>query len=334
MMTPEAAEGRARRKLPVEVESLSHYYGERHALKEISFSVERGEIFGFLGPNGGGKTTLFHILSTYILPSGGHATIFGEDVVLSPAAARAKMGVVFQSPSLDKMLTAEENLMHQGHLYGLSGADLISRIEHALVSVGLESRAKQRVSTFSGGMQRRVEIAKALLHRPELLLLDEPGTGLDPGARREVWQQLQSLKADGVTCLLTTHLMDEAEKCDRLAILHHGKIVAQGTPDQLKAVVGGEVLTLESREPEALRHGIAERFGGEPAVFGDSVRIEAARIEDTAAPALLVSLIEAFPGQIQSAKLGKPTLEDAFVHLTGSGFHQAESTTETHAKRY
>jgi ABC-2 type transport system ATP-binding protein len=195
----------------VEVSALSHNYGERAALKNLTFSVKPGEIFGLLGPNGGGKTTTFRILSTLIRPSGGTARILGFDVLSQPQEVRRRIGVVFQSPSLDKKLTAYENLRHQGHLYGLSGVKLSERIALLLERVKLADRAAEYVESFSGGMRRRVELAKGLLHAPQVLLLDEPSTGLDPGARRDLWQYLQELsRNEGVTSILTTHYMEVA----------------------------------------------------------------------------------------------------------------------------
>jgi len=229
--------------LSVDVEGLTHRYGERTALDGVSFSVRSGEVFGLVGPNGGGKTTLFKILSTALAPSSGSARVAGVDV--RDGAVRRRIGVVFQSPSLDGKLTVGENLLHHGHLYGLSGSGLKERIGEELTRFGLKDRMGDRVEKLSGGLQRRVELAKSLLHRPEVLLLDEPSTGLDPGARRDLWDALRGLK--GVTVLLTTHLLEEAERCDRMAILHKGKIVALGEPLTLRGEIGGDVVTVRSR---------------------------------------------------------------------------------------
>ncbi|MGH9788764.1 MAG: ABC transporter ATP-binding protein, partial [Candidatus Acidiferrales bacterium] len=200
----------------IEIENLSHAYGERVALRDVAFSVGRGELFGLLGPNGGGKTTLFKILATLLLPRGGHARVFGDDVAANPMAVRRRLGVVFQSSSLDPKLTVTENLRHQGHLYGLRGARLQARMEELLKRLGIADRRDERAEKLSGGLRRRVEIAKGLLHQPEVLLLDEPSTGLDAGARRDLRLYLRQLcDQDGVTVFLTTHFMDEAESCDR-----------------------------------------------------------------------------------------------------------------------
>src|SRR5579872_232284 len=230
--------GRSSPAAAIEVEGLRHSYGERAALRGVSFDVRPGEIFALLGPNGSGKTTLFRILSTLMLPTGGRAVIARFDPARQPAEVRRRLGIVFQSPSADLKLTVAENLRHQGHLYGLRGAVLRERIEEMLGRVGLADRARDKVETLSGGMQRRVELAKGLMHRPDVLLLDEPTTGLDPGARLDVWQYLRELRAqERVSILVTTHLMEEAERCDRLAILNSGEIVALGTPVALRGQI-------------------------------------------------------------------------------------------------
>ncbi|HUR38220.1 MAG TPA: ABC transporter ATP-binding protein, partial [Planctomycetota bacterium] len=241
--------------MSVEIDGLTHRYGERLALDGVSFSVRKGEVFGLLGPNGGGKTTLFKILSTALRPTSGSARIEGVDV--RDDAVRRRIGVVFQAPGLDQKLTVAENLLHQGHLYGLRGAALRRRIDEELGRFKLSDRARDRVEKLSGGLQRRVELAKALLHQPEILLLDEPSTGLDPGARRDLWDALRSLK--GVTVLLTTHLLEEAERCDRLAILHKGKLVALGAPLDLRGEIGGDVVTIRAKDAEALAAAIREK---------------------------------------------------------------------------
>jgi ABC-2 type transport system ATP-binding protein len=304
----------------VEVPSVSHTYppaergGEpRRALKEVSFEVRQAEIFGLLGPNGGGKTTLFKILSTLLAASGGAVRIAGRDARTEPHEVRRLLGVAFQSPSLDKKLTAEENLMHQGHLYGLHGRELKTRIGGMLERVGMRDHARDLVENLSGGMARRVELAKTLLHRPVLLLLDEPSTGLDPGARRDLWNQLKLLRArDGVTVLLTTHLMEEAAQCDRIALLNRGEIVALGTPEQLTSEIGGDVINVHARDPESLRAEIEARFVCAATVLDGSIRIER-----DAGHQFIPQLVAAFPGRIEAVSLGKPTLEDVFIHRTG-----------------
>src|ERR1051326_4055194 len=257
----------------IRVEDIRHSYGKRSALKGISFDVAAGEIFGLLGPNGSGKTTLFRIVSTLMLPTSGRALVSGFDSTRQPDEVRRRIGVVFQSKSVDLKLTAAENLWHQGHLYGLRGVTLKSRIQEMLERVALADRAKDKVETFSGGMQRRVELAKGLMHRPSVLLLDEPTTGLDPGARRDLWLYLDTLKnEEHVTIVVTTHLMEEAERCDRLVILNHGKVVALGTPAELTSEIGGDVILLETRNAESLAQRIQSRFNAQTQVLDGSVR--------------------------------------------------------------
>ena len=297
----------------VEVEGLHHHYGSREALAGISLEISRGEIFGLLGPNGGGKTTLFKILSTLMSATGGIVRVFGHDLVREPDAIRRHLGVVFQHPSLDSKLTVMENLQHHGHLYGLRGTALRTRAEALLERLDLGERADDRVETLSGGLRRRVELAKALVHQPDLLLLDEPSTGLDPGARRDFTNHLGQLREqDGVTVVLTTHILDEAERCDRVGILHRGKLVALGTPDDLKARLGGDVVVVQTMNPHGLQVKLRERFGCEPALVDGSLRVERPRGHE-----FVREVVDAFPGEVQSVTFGKPTLEDVFIHLTG-----------------
>jgi len=298
----------------IRVENLTHKYGDRAALNGISFEVRKGEIFGLLGPNGGGKSTLFRVLSTMMAPTSGSAEVAGIDVARDPGAVRRIAGVVFQTQSLDKALTVEENLRAQGHLHGLSGAELRRRMDGAMERLGLADRRKDLVESLSGGLKRRVEIGKALLHKPEVLLMDEASTGLDPAARRELSKHVEMLReTEGVTILLTTHILEEAERCDRLALLHQGNIVAQGTPRELRSNIGGDVVVLEACDTEALVAGIRERFGVKPVVADGHVRIEIAN-----GHRFITEVVEAFPGAIDSVGLHKPTLEDVFVRETGA----------------
>jgi ABC-2 type transport system ATP-binding protein len=301
----------------ISVQSLVHRYEDRTALNGVSFDVRPAELFGLLGPNGSGKTTLFRILSTLMIPTAGRAVIMGYDAAQNPASVRRQIGVVFQAQSVDQKLTAYENLWHQGHLYGLRGAALKARVGEILTRVGLADRAEERVETFSGGMQRRVELAKGLLHRPGVLLLDEPTTGLDPGARRDLWQYLQMLRdEEQVSVLVTTHLMEEAERCDRLAILNEGNLVALGTPLELKSEIGGDVIMLDAAlDASLLAEHIRARFPVEVAILGNQVRIER---ED--GHRFVPDLVEAFPGEIQAISVSKPALEDVFIRRTGHRF--------------
>jgi ABC-2 type transport system ATP-binding protein len=300
----------------VQIQNLTHAYGDRIALRNLSLSIEPASIFGFLGPNGSGKTTLFRILSTLIPVHDGAVSMLGMDLGTQRDLIRRQIGIVFQSPSLDKQLTAEENLRHQGHLYGLSGKPLEERIDEMLKRVGLSERPREYVSTFSGGMRRRVELAKGLLHRPRILLLDEPSTGLDPGARLDLWRYLLEIRQrDGVTILVTTHLMDEAEHCDRLAILDRGQLIATNSPAALKDQIGGDVITLTTSDAPSLQSAIRDKFQIEPVAVDNALRIERDRGHE-----FIPQLVESFPGMIRSISLGKPTLEDVFVRATGRRF--------------
>lgn len=304
---------------PIVLSSLTHDYGTRVALDHLSFSVAPAQIFGLLGPNGSGKTTLFRILSTLMVPSGGMATIRGFNVAKEPAQVRQQTGIVFQSRSLDIKLTIEENLRHAGHLYGLSGKHLRLRIDDVLRRVALSDRRKDYVETLSGGMQRRVELAKGLIHSPAVLLLDEPTTGLDPGARLDLWQYLRMLRdEEGVTVLVTTHLMEEAEYCDRLAILSEGKLVALGSPEELKSTIGGDVVLFET-ESENAAHSLAARMTGRfnvaPTVLGNTVRLEREN-----GHRFLTAVLDAFPGEVRAVSVSRPRLEDVFIQRTGHRF--------------
>jgi ABC-2 type transport system ATP-binding protein len=279
----------------------------------VSFQVPRGELFGLLGPNGSGKSTLFKLLSTLVPLADGAARILGHDVAREPAAVRRRIGVVFQHPSVDGLLTVEENLVHHARLHGIAGRRLAAAVEAVLARLGLADRRRERASRLSGGLKRRVELGKALVVGAELLLLDEPSTGLDPAARREVLAYLAELRAaEGITVVLTTHDMDEAERCDRVAILDAGRLVALGTPDVLKADVGGDVLVVAAAAPEALRDAVRARFGVDGRVVDGTLRLERARGHE-----LVRDLIEAFPDAVRSVTYGKPTLEDVYVRLTG-----------------
>ena len=301
----------------ISAQNLVHRYENRTALNGVSFDVRPAELFGLLGPNGSGKTTLFRILSTLMIPTGGRALVLGCDSAQDAASLRRQIGVVFQAQSVDPKLTAYENLWHQGHLYGLRGSALKRRVQEILTRVGLSDRAKERVETFSGGMQRRIELAKGLLHHPGVLLLDEPTTGLDPGARRDLWQYLQILRdEEHVSVLVTTHLMEEAERCDRLAIMNEGNLVALGTPAELKNEIGGDVILLDAaRDANSLAQEIRNRFHVDTTVLGNQVRIER-----EGGHRFVPDVVEAFPGEIQAISVSKPALEDVFIHRTGHKF--------------
>jgi ABC-2 type transport system ATP-binding protein len=253
-------------------------------------------------------------------PTSGTVRIFDLDIAARPDQVRRILGVVFQHPSLDKKLTVRENLLHQGHLYNLRGTFLHDRITEMLSRVGVLDRADELVEHLSGGLQRRVELAKAVLHRPRLLILDEPSTGLDPGARRDFDSYLQELRTtDGVTVLLTTHILSEAEHCDRLGILDTGSLVALGTPLKLKQEIGGDIISVSSKEPGILAESIRKYFNATPQVMDGILRIERNNGHE-----FIPELIQAFPGKIESVTLSKPSLEDVFIHKTGHRFWEHE----------
>ena len=300
----------------IEVENLSHAYQTRRALDNVSFSISCGEVFGLLGPNGSGKTTLFRILSTLMPVTSGTVRVLGHDLTTEVKAVRKLLGVVFQHPGLDGKLTVVENLRHHGHLYGLAGKSLRYRISELLERFGVADRAKESVERLSGGLQRRVEIAKAMLHSPRVLLLDEPASGLDVTARRQLNGYLGALAdTENILVLLTTHLLDDAEACNRVGILDVGKLVAIGEPDELKAQVSGDVILIECIDKEVLCTEIAKKFGVSSVLAGNLLRVECERGHE-----FVRDIVATFPDEIQSVRFGKPTLEDVFIKLTGNPF--------------
>lgn len=307
----------------VQTVGLSHAYGSRPALSSLDLRIERGELFAVLGPNGGGKSTLFRLLSTLAPVQTGSAQVLGHDCLREQHLVRQKIGVVFQAPSLDRKLTVAENLDCQGALYGLAGAQLRERRDMLLAQFGLADRARDRVETLSGGLRRRLEVTKGLLHEPELLLMDEPTTGLDPAARSDLWRYLAELRtASDVTIVFTTHLLDEADAADRIAILNLGQLVALGNPAQLKAEISGDSITIETDKPQELMRGLAEKFSLEASLLDGVVRLE---VPD--GHQWIARLAEAFPGQIAALRVGKPTVEDVFIAKTGHRFWRETQET-------
>jgi ABC-2 type transport system ATP-binding protein len=301
----------------IELSDVGFNYGDRRALDAISFAIAEHEMFGLLGPNGGGKTTLFKLLSTLVPLQSGDARILGIDLRTGTAALRRALGVVFQHPSVDGKLTVAENLAHHGRLYGISGAPLRDRVRTMLDRVGLTARADDLVETLSGGLRRRVELAKALLHGPRLLILDEPSTGLDPAARRDFLNYLADLRdREGITIVLTTHHMEEAERCDRIGVLDQGRLVAIAPPGDLKSRVGGDVVVIHAPDPGTLQQKIEQRMRIKTALVDGTLRVERPRGHE-----FVRDVVEAFGAEIESVTFGKPTLEDVFVHLTGRRFN-------------
>lgn len=291
--------------------------GAAFALDGLSFRIEQAGLIGLLGPNGSGKSTLFRILTTMLAPGGGRAAVCGFDTVREAAKVRAEIGVVFQESSLDRKLSVRENLRFQGNLFGLSGAKLDERVREATLRLAVEDRLDAPVHTLSGGLRRRVEIAKALLHRPRLLLLDEPSTGLDPQARRDLWKYLRELHEEsGTSVVAATHYLEEADRCHRVLIMHEGHLVADGEPSALKREVGGDVLVVESGEPQAILDAVGRRSGTVATVADGALRVESPD-----GVALLTELMQSHSSQIRELRLHPPTLEDVYFRVTGKEFH-------------
>ncbi len=309
----------------LEVEGLTRRFKGRVALDGLSFSVAKGETFGLLGPNGAGKSTAFQILACLLRPDAGTVRFAGAPLTLDDPALRTRLGVVFQKSSLDDQLTARENLVLMARLFALPPKLAAERVEQMLALVELADRADERVGTFSGGMKRRLELARALVHRPSVLLMDEPTQGLDEASFRRFWAHLKALREQsGLTVLLTTHRPEEAAFCDRLAILHGGKRVALETPSALAARVGGDVISVEAAELEALQREVAERFSLPSQVVDGRLLIE-----QSEGHAWIPRLVEAFPkGRLASVSLRRPTLADVFAKLTGQALGADAPTPE------
>lgn len=304
----------------VETHELGRDFGPRAALSGVTLSVRTGEMFALLGPNGSGKTTLFRILSTLLAPTSGSARVGGFDVVRDAIRVREHLGVVFQSPALDPQLTVVENLRCAGQLYGLRGAKLEERILDATKALDVAERLGDGVKTLSGGLQRRVEIAKSMLPRPRVLLLDEPSTGLDPAAREGLRVALEKLRSESaVTIVMTTHLLDEAERCDRVAVLHRGRLVACDAPSALRAQLGSDVAVLSGADPAALAAKVRADFGWPAEVRAGRVRVEVPHGPEGAA-----RLVSAMGGTADTISVGRPTLEDVFFKLTGESWNTEE----------
>lgn len=312
----------------VEVSELTKKYGEVLAVDGVSFQVFKGELFGFLGPNGAGKSTTIKILATLARPTSGSARLNGYDVTSRPDEVRRCIGLVFQDPSLDERLTAEENLHFHAVLYGVDPRDLRRRMAEVLELVELKDRARSLVRTFSGGMRRRLEIARGLLHYPAVLFLDEPTIGLDPQTRNRIWEYILELRRrEGLTIFMTTHYMDEAEICDRIAIIDHGRIVALDTPSNLKRLVGGDVLTLHTQEGDGLAAEIEERFGCPVTRSENELQLEV-----TDAATFLPGLLGHFGGRVKAINLRRPTLDDVFLKLTGRAIREEEASSTEHLR--
>lgn len=301
--------------LALSVEHVSHNYGEMQALRQLDLEVHPGEIFGLLGPNGSGKTTLFRLISTLLPVQSGEIKVFGQSLNTAMELVRGAIGIVFQSPSLDPKLSVLENIRCQAALYGIRGKERDARIDEVTGQLGIQDRLDSRCEDLSGGLKRRVELAKGILHRPRLLLMDEPSTGLDPAARLDMWHALQELQSSfGVTILLTTHLLEEADKANRIAILHEGSAVAVGAPTELRGALGEQVLRVQTTDQASVMEWLEAR-GVQPQKVDQQLRVNSA-----SASQLVEPLSQAFGERIQTLSLGQPSLEDVFIARTGHRF--------------
>lgn len=311
-------------ELAVEIDAVSHAYGSHQALKDVSFNVQKHAFFGLLGPNGSGKTTLFRIISSLLAPGSGSCTVMGHETIHAPKNVRMNLGVVFQQPSLDDALTVRQNLTFHGALYSIGSSDLKKRIEYLSTKLQIKDRLDSKVGQLSGGLKRRADLVRGLLHQPRLLLLDEPTTGLDPIARHDFWQLLSSIrKEEGITMILATHLLDEAESCDDVVIMDTGKVTVQGNPESLRENLGDKMLWLTSVNPSELASRLKSDFG-----FDVSEVDGALCIKDGRAVQSLPSLYESMPGLIESATVRNPTLEDVFLMYAHRSFSSAHQDAE------
>jgi ABC-2 type transport system ATP-binding protein len=302
------------------VNGLSKRYGDIEAVREVDFEVPVGAVFGFLGPNGAGKTTTINMLCTLVKPTAGSATVAGHDVVRERDDVRRNIGLVFQDPTLDSYLTAEQNMRLHAELYGIQSDLVKPRMHQVMTMVGLWERKDSVVGTFSGGMRRRLEIARGLLHSPRVLFLDEPTIGLDPQTRRSIWNYVRELRqTEEITIFMTTHYMDEAEWCDRIAIMDQGRIVALDAPETLKAEVGKDRVTIHTADDAAAIAELSQRFDVEARISEGAVMINVPRGEQFV-PRLFADL--SVP--IQSVSVSRPTLDDVFMSYTGTTIRDAE----------
>jgi ABC-2 type transport system ATP-binding protein len=313
----------------IAVRGLTKNFGEVRAVRGVDFDVEVGEVFGFLGPNGAGKTTTINMLCTLVRPSDGSATVAGFDVVRERDDVRRHIGLVFQDPTLDGYLTAAQNLRLHAELYGVQSDLVRPRMEQVMRMVGLWERRNSPVATFSGGMRRRLEIARGLMHSPRVLFLDEPTIGLDPQTRRSIWSYIRELKErEEITIFMTTHYMDEAEWCDRIAIMDHGEIVALEAPETLKAQVGTDRVTIHTDDNEAAIAALAERFAIEARISEGAVTFGVPGGEEFV-PRLFAEL----DVPIRDISVARPTLDDVFMSYTGTSIRDAEEDQAVNRNR-
>ena len=320
----------AARAPAVSVRGLVKRYGDVEAVSGIDFDVTTGETFGFLGPNGAGKSTTIGVLCTLVKPTGGRATVAGHDVATERDEVRRNIGLVFQDTTLDGYLTAEQNLRLHAELYGVPRAVVPERMRQVLEMVGLWERRSTRVQTFSGGMKRRLEIARGLLHSPRVLFLDEPTVGLDPQTRSSIWRYIRELKArEDITIFLTTHYMDEAEYCDRIAIMDRGRIIVLDTPEALKASVGRDRVQISTDDDDAAIGAVRERFGLEATVAEGLVTISVENGE-----AFVPRLFAELGLPIRSVSVSRPSLDDVFMSYTGTTIRDAEASANDRNRQF
>ncbi len=316
----------------IEVRGLVKNYDEVEAVRGVEFEVATGEVFGFLGPNGAGKTTTINMLCTLVRPTAGSAKVAGHDVVHERDDVRRNIGLVFQDPTLDGYLTAEQNLRLHAELYGVQSDLVKPRMQQVMTMVGLWERKDSPVGTFSGGMRRRLEIARGLMHSPRVLFLDEPTIGLDPQTRRSIWEYIAELKErEEITIFMTTHYMDEAEWCDRIAIMDHGEIVALDAPETLKASVGTDRVMIQTEDDDAAIAALKERFGIEAGISEGAVTFGVPAGEEFV-PRLFADGIPPTPRSNPSTS-SRPTLDDVFMSYTGSTIRDAEEDQSKHRNR-
>jgi ABC-2 type transport system ATP-binding protein len=304
----------------IEASNIVKRFGELEAVKGVSFSVKAGEIFGLLGPNGAGKTTTINILCTLLKPTDGQARVNGHDVIKERSQVRQSIGLVFQEPALDDYLTAEQNLRFHGYAYGVPRNVLEPRLKELLEMMELWDRRKGKISTYSGGMKRRLEIARGLLHHPRVLFLDEPTLGLDPQTRRRIWDYIHDLrKRENLAIFMTTHYMDEAENCDRIAIMDYGRTVALDTPEKLKDGVGGDVISIKTEDNEEAVRLLEGQYKFKPSIENGIISFTVSHGEE-----FLPKFVSGFPLRLISIGLRRPTLEDVFLKLTGRNIREQE----------